>query len=119
MHWAKQSRYRTIFGIASFMPAILIVAIGVWATKDPVVDRLLSLDLEMFEHGPRTTVIRFCAVFGLTIVLQMGMGAIVALHADKRADLPMGNKVMWIVGCVFAGSIFLPLFYFLNLRRYR
>jgi hypothetical protein len=119
MHWAKQPRYRTIFGIAAFLPAVLIVAIAVWATKDPVVDRLLSLDLEMFKRGPRATVIRFCAVFGLTLVLQMGLGAIVALHTDKRDDLTLGTKVMWIIGCVFVGSIFLPLFYFMMLRRYR
>jgi hypothetical protein len=73
----------------------------------------------MFKHGPRATVIRFCAVFGLTLVLQMGMAAIVALHTDKRHDLTLGTKVMWIVGCLFVGSIFLPIFYFRQLRRYR
>ena len=119
MHWAKQRRYRTIFGIASFLPLILIVGLAVWATKDPVVDRLLSLDLAMFKHGPRATVIRFCAIFGLTLVLQMGLGGVVALHVDKREDLPMANKVMWIILCVFVGSIFTPLFYFRKLRRYR
>lgn len=108
MHWAQQRRYyRTIFGIASFLPAILIIAIAVWATKDPVMDRL------------RATVLRFCVAFGLTVVLQMGLAAIVGLHVDKRDDIPMVNKVLWIVGCGFFGSIFLPIFYFRQLRRYR
>lgn len=119
MHWAQQRRYRTIFGVASFVPAILILAIAIWATKDPVMDRLLSFDLEMFKHGPRETVIRFCVAFGFTTMLQMGLAAVVGLHVDKRDDMPMLHKLLWIVGCAFFGSVFLPIFYFRKLRRYR
>jgi hypothetical protein len=82
-------------------------------------DRLLSLDFDMFKHAPRATLIRFLTMFGLILVFQMGMGAIVALHVDKRDDLSMSTKVLWIIGCLFVGSIFLPIFYFRQVRRYR
>jgi hypothetical protein len=118
MHWAEQRRYRTAFGIASFLPAIVIIALAVWASGDPVADRLLSLDYKMFLDGPRATVIRFAVMMGLVVVLQMGMSTIVVLHTmEKRDDMPMGDKVMWIVLCFLVGSVFLPLFYFRKLRR--
>ena len=119
MHWAEQRRYRTAFGIAAFLPAIVVVALAVWASGDPVADRLLSLDLKMFTDGPRATVIRFCVMMGLVVVLQMGMASIVLLHTmEHRDDMAMGDKIMWIVLCFFLGSIFLPLFYFRKLRRW-
>ena len=120
MHWAEQRRYRTAFAIASFLPVIVVVALAVWATGDPVADRLLSLDYRMFLDGPRATVIRFSVMLGLVVVLQIGMSTIVILHTmEKRDDMSMGNKVTWIVLCFLIGSIFLPLFYFRKLRRWR
>jgi hypothetical protein len=118
MHWAQQRPYRTLFGIASFLPAFCIVALAIWSVGDPVVDRLLSFDFDMFKHGPRAIVIRFCVMLGIAVALQMGLGAAVALHMEKRPELSNGNKVMWIIGCFFVGSIFLPLFYFRKLRRW-
>jgi hypothetical protein len=121
MHWAKHGGYRAVFGIASFIPLGVVVAVAVWAQRDPVVDRLLSFDFDMLQHGPRATVIRFCVAMGFAVVFQIAMTTIVALHMEKREDrdLDPGNKIMWIVLCAFVGSIFLPLFYFRKLRRYR
>jgi hypothetical protein len=119
MHWAQHRRYRTVFGVASFVPAICIAGLVAWAQRDPLVDRLLSFDFQLFAHAPRAMLIRFAVVFGLVVVLQMGMATIVALHLDKREDVSSGSKVMWVALCLFVGSIFLPIFYFKKLRRYR
>src|SRR5687767_7208096 len=110
MHWAHSRGYRTVFGVVSFVPLIVVGGVAVWAQRNPVVDRLLSFDYQMLLHGPRDTVIRFCVAFGLAIVMQMGMATIVMLHMEKRDDMTTGTKAMWIVLCLFVGSIFLPLF---------
>ena len=119
MHWAEQRRSRAVFGVASLVPLGCVIALAVWAQRNPVVDRLLSLDLELFAHAPRATVIRFGALLGLAIVFQFGMSAIVALHLERRDDVSRGTKILWPVLCLFVGSIFLPLFYVRKLRRYR
>jgi hypothetical protein len=111
--------WRSLFGLACFLPACAIISLAVWGTSSASVDHLMSLELHHVARIPLTTIVEVVALFGGTIVVQIGLAAVVGLHCDKRTDMTTTAKIMWPVGCLFVGSVVLPIFFFKKLRGYR
>jgi cytochrome bd-type quinol oxidase subunit 2 len=100
---------RILFTIGSFVPPLgvfglagwLIVSVGRIDTTRP--DRNLEEAL-VFLGG--ATLIAFW---------QMFLGIFVAVHTAGRKDMSSGAKIAWTLGCLFVGSIALPIFSFVVL----
>lgn len=99
-----------LFALGSFVPGAGIVAItgNLMALAESSHRSVLEVRYEDFLP----------AALGILFVVfvQIAMGIVVAVTAAKRKDLSPQAKMGWTLGCLFVGSIVLPLYFFAVVR---
>jgi hypothetical protein len=110
---------RRLFGFASFLPIIAIIALAIWMSANPhsYVNKLLEYDFSAAKHISTREWFVFGLTFGTTVFLQLGLGTVVGIYGSKRG-MDVGAMIGWTMACVFVGSIALPIFYFAVLRKH-
>src|SRR5438046_7970679 len=101
---------RKLFGIASFLPMLGIFAMVAWLLAHPEMDRVMDFDWSAAKRVSTSTWIQLGVLLGGVTFLQIGMGAVVGIHVEKRTDMTVGTKIAWTLVAVFVGSIGLPVF---------
>lgn len=100
-----------LFALGSFIPGAGIVTItgNLMALAESSSRRSFS-EIRYEAFLPAALGILFVALF------QIAMGIVVAVTASKRPDLTPRAKMGWTLGCLFVGSIVLPLYFFSVVR---
>jgi hypothetical protein len=100
-----------LFAIGCFIPGAGLVAIvgNLMALSESVHRSVPTMNYEsLIPAAVGTLLIAF---------IQIAMGIAVAIMTSKRADLSSAAKLGWTLGCLFVGTIALPLFLFMVVLR--
>lgn len=100
---------RVLFTLGSFVPPLGVFALAGW---------MIASFGRLGAAIPRVEIEQLIVLFGgatLIALWQMFLGIFVAVHTAGRKDMSSGAKIAWTLGCIFVGSIALPVFSFVVL----